>query len=315
MVASAQEGKNSIIRIWDYYTARCISMVTMPVSSLKCVAFSPDGRLLACVGKDSHNKEMITIWDISKVHRGEVPEIAARQTSEFNILCLKFSPIDNCRLVSCGKENIRFWRVRETNNIRGSAVVLNHHARNTVFTSLDFEWGATSAAVYGSANHVSRENASLKRVYVASKHGMIYQINYATEALERTYRTNDSAIYTIAVNEEFCVTGSEDKFLRVWPLDFCEFLMEAKHEGTVCQVEISTDHLRVVCGTLYGSLGILDKSNQRYRTLIRSHHNAILSMDFHVPKRNIITVSSDNTIRLWDLQNYDQAVEFSSPID
>jgi WD40 repeat protein len=71
----------------------------------------------------------------------------------------------------------------------------------------------------------------------------------------------------------------------------------------------------VVCGTLYGSLGILDKSNQRYRTLIRSHHNAILSMDFHVPKRNIITVSSDNTIRLWDLQNYDQAVEFSSPID
>jgi WD40 repeat protein len=34
-----------------------------------------------------------------------------------------------------------------------------------------------------------------------------------------------------------------------------------------------------------------------------------------VPKRNIITVSSDNTIRLWDLQNYDQAVEFSSPID
>ena len=43
MLASAQEGKNSIIRIWDYYTGRCISMVTMPVSSLKCVAFSPDG--------------------------------------------------------------------------------------------------------------------------------------------------------------------------------------------------------------------------------------------------------------------------------
>ena len=38
-------------------------------------------------------------------------------------------------------------------------------------------------------------------------------------------------------------------------------------------------------------------------------------MDFHIPKRNIITVSSDSTIRLWDLQNYDQVVEFSSPID
>lgn len=37
--------------------------------------------------------------------------------------------------------------------------------------------------------------------------------------------------------------------------------MEAKHEGTVCAVDISTDGLKVVCGTLYGSLGILDKSN------------------------------------------------------
>lgn len=38
-------------------------------------------------------------------------------------------------------------------------------------------------------------------------------------------------------------------------------------------------------------------------------------MDFHIPKRNIITVSSDSTIRLWDLHNFDQVVEFSSPID
>ena len=125
-------------------------------------------------------------------------------------MCVKFSPIDNNRLVSCGKENIRFWRVRETANIRGSAVVFNHHARNTVFTSLDFEWGAHSSQAYGALNPVSRENESLKRVYVASKHGMVFQINYATEALEATYRTNETAIYSIAVNEAFCVTGSED---------------------------------------------------------------------------------------------------------
>lgn len=77
---------------------------------------------------------------------------------------IKFSPIDNCRLVSCGKENIRFWRVKETGNIRGAAVVLNHHARDTVFTSLDFEWGAVAAA----------NNQALQKVYVASKHGMVF---------------------------------------------------------------------------------------------------------------------------------------------
>ena len=38
-------------------------------------------------------------------------------------------------------------------------------------------------------------------------------------------------------------------------------------------------------------------------------------MDFHLAKGNMITVSADGTIRLWDLQTYDQVVEFSSPID
>jgi WD40 repeat protein len=76
LIASAQEGKNSIIRIWDYLTARCITMVTMPVSYLTCLSFSYDGRYLASVGKDSqkkNNKELIIIWDISKIQRGEKP--------------------------------------------------------------------------------------------------------------------------------------------------------------------------------------------------------------------------------------------------
>jgi len=140
--------------------------MTMPVVSLKCLAFSNDGRYLAGVGKDSHNKELIIVWDISKIQRGDQPHIVAKQTSEFNILCLKFSPIDSSRLASCGKENIRFWRIRDTGNIRGSAVVLNHHARNTVFTCLDFEYGFQSAD--------KDEDEALKRVFVGSKHGEVF---------------------------------------------------------------------------------------------------------------------------------------------
>lgn len=83
-------------------------------------------------------------------------------------------------MASCGKENIRFWRLKEGNGaIRGSAVVLNHHARNTVFTCLDFEWGTRSVE--------PRENEALKRLFVGSKHGMVFQVNYHTESLEATY--------------------------------------------------------------------------------------------------------------------------------
>jgi WD40 repeat protein len=91
--------------------------------------------------------------------------------------------------------------------------------------------------------------------------------------------------------------------------------MEAQHEGTVNSVDISPDGLKVVCGTMYGSIGILDKSNQAYKTLLRSHTNNILAMDFHKNKQNIISISEDKTIRLWSTETMDEVYEFSSPVD
>ncbi len=38
-------------------------------------------------------------------------------------------------------------------------------------------------------------------------------------------------------------------------------------------------------------------------------------MDFHLLKKNVITVSKDKTIRLWDAETNDQVYEFNSPVD
>lgn len=52
MLASAQEGSNAIVRIWEYISARIISFTLMPVQIVKCLTFSHDGRYLAACGKD-----------------------------------------------------------------------------------------------------------------------------------------------------------------------------------------------------------------------------------------------------------------------
>jgi WD40 repeat protein len=242
------------------------------------------------------------------------PEEFAKQTSEFPITMMKFSPVNNFKLVSCGKENIRFWKVLRTGNIRGTSVILGHHSRESQFTSLDFEWGPASAQKYA---HMTPDalDRTLQRFYVSSGHGTVFQINYQNESLEATYRITEKAIHSIAVNEDYCVTGDEDRYLRVWPLDFTDVFMGVQLDGVVCQVEISSCGLRIACGSYYGSLGILDKSWQKYHTLIRSHSDAILSMDFHVPTGRIITVSMDQTIKVWNLKDNDQAIEFTSPIE
>jgi hypothetical protein len=43
----------------------------------------------------------------------------------------------------------------------------------------------------GSLDPTSKESDMLKSVYVASKHGMVFQVCYWNEKLLRTFRTND----------------------------------------------------------------------------------------------------------------------------
>lgn len=77
--------------------------------------------------------------------------------------------------------------------------------------------------------------------------------------------------------------------------------MEAKHEGTVSSVDISQDGIQIICGTNNGSIGLLDISSQNYRTLLRSHIDSIVSVDYHKTKNEVISVSKDKTIRVWDM--------------
>lgn len=186
--------------------------------------------------------------------------VVARSVSEFNVLTLKFSPIDIEQMISCGKENIRFWRIKNK-RCAGGAVVLNHHARNTIFTVLDFDFG------FDGQPALSQRNDKIKRVFVGSKHGYLYQVNYDSRVLEAVFKIHDYSICSIAISSGFCVTGSQDQYLRVWPLDFSEFYLEAYHEGVIISLDISYDSLKVACGTSSGSLSILDLNNQSYRTL------------------------------------------------
>lgn len=91
------------------------------------------------VGLDPYKRQAILIFDINQIQITRKPILLAKQISDFNILTIKFSPIETDKLVSCGKENIRFWRVKNQ-HLPGAPVILNHHARNTIFTVFDFEY-------------------------------------------------------------------------------------------------------------------------------------------------------------------------------
>jgi WD40 repeat protein len=122
--------------------------------------------------------------------------------------------------------------------------------RNT-FTDLAFEAGHGLMELHE------------KHIFVASVSGAVFQLNYGRRCLECVYQLHNAAINSLVVSEGFCVTASDDKFLRVWPVDFTDFFLEAEHEAPITSVGVSGDGLQLAVGTENGSVRRSDARNTR----------------------------------------------------
>ena len=294
--------------VWEIKTMRAPTFIAFgKLNTLKAVDVSHDCKYVVTAGTDIKARETIIVWDITGITSGKPAEIKAKQVSNFHINTIKFSPIDSERLMSCGKESIRSWRINK-DHLSGKAVVLSHHARASEFLDLDYD-------IFTSTSKSLEVDAYLKRVFVVSNQGMLFQINYESADLEGVLQLHDSAINSIMVAEGYCVTGSDDCFLRVWPLDFSEYLLEARHEGPVVSVDISMDRYNIVCGTSNCTIGSLDISTNAYRTLLRSHTAPILAIDVHPATGMLLTASEDKTLRIWSPEHFEEQFEFFSPQD
>ena len=91
VLATAQSGSPPTIRIWDFKTTECLTVLSAPTVDIGTLTFSVDGSLLATFGRDVRARVVITVWDVSRIREGLHP-VFARQVSDFPITRLKFSP-------------------------------------------------------------------------------------------------------------------------------------------------------------------------------------------------------------------------------
>ena len=67
--------------------------------------------------------------------------------------------------------------------------------------------------------------------YASTKSGHMFEIHYRKIYVNRVWQLlpdtpTATPINAMVIHEAFCVTGSEDGLLRVWPLDFSNVILE-----------------------------------------------------------------------------------------
>jgi len=305
ILASCEEGENPLVRFWNTSTQQCIGKFNISIAEARCMSFNCESLTLCIIGSDKLSRDEILVIEASKKPNSQMLEakVIARQISEFNILTIKFSPTEPDRLVSCGKENIRFWRIKNQ-HLPGCAVVLNHNARDTIFTVLDYDFGKTDQP------KLAARDDAVKRVLVGSKHGYLYQVSYASKPeLLSIIKIHDLSICSISVSAGYCVTGSQDQYIRVWALDFSEFFLEAYYESIVISLDTSMDGLKVACGTSANTLNIVDLKKQNSTTRLSSHCDTITALKYQKANDLLLSLSKDSTIRVWSCSASDRLTQ------
>ena len=315
VLATGQKGRHPTIRVWDFATRQCIATLYAHASALRSLDISPDGRALAAAGMDTQGRQLIAVWDISQSYVGGPSPSVLRHRTDYHVNCIRFSPFEEDHLVTCGKNSIRTYRLRK-GQLRGCSVnlgdlKLSKMVANAKPGTQDFELNDFTTLAFEIGYGIT--DLDQKHVYVATVTGAVVQVNYGKRCLECVYQLHDGAINALCINEGFAVTASDDRFLRVWPVDFSDFFLEAEHEAAVTSASVSSDGLQIVAATATGSLGTLDIPSHAYRTLLRSHNATVHGCAADPENDEAATVSEDGTIRVWDVATGEQLYEFDAP--
>ncbi|XP_026973770.1 WD repeat-containing protein 90 isoform X3 [Sagmatias obliquidens] len=313
LLASAQARPHSMLRLWDFQTGECLSLFQSPVHTVCSLSFSDSGEVLCGVGKDRHGRMTVVVWGTAQVGRGGESVILTKVHSDVDIQAFEVAFFDETRMASCGRGSVRLWRLRG-GGLRSCPVDLGeHHALE--FTDLAFRQAQDG--------HI---------LYVCSRSGHILEIDHQRMAVrcarrllptqtpggplpqKQTFSSGPGiAISSLSISQAKCAMGSEDGYLRLWPLDFSSVLLEAEHEGPISSVCVSPDGLRVLSTTSSGHLGFLDILSREYSVLVRSHAAPVLALATESSRGQLATVSQDHTVRIWDLATLQQLYDFASP--
>ncbi|KAG9078602.1 hypothetical protein FRC06_008284, partial [Ceratobasidium sp. 370] len=287
-------------------------------SSVRCVAFSPDGARIAAGSDDA----TIHVWNLLtgrtvgaplEGHTGPVCSVA-------------YSPGGNYIVASSADETIRTWDIR-TGQARDLLLFEGH--TGTVFSvvyspdggylvsgsadrTIRF-WYADRGGICGPPREghtgaiysVARSPDDRMLVSGSSDGTIRTWVQWSGEMTAGRFQGHSGAIYSVAYSPDNAriVSGSEDHSIRIWDAETSEAIGKPLlgHTASVCSVVYTPDGARIISGSADNTVRIWDASSGEIAVgPLMGHHGPVHSVACSPDGAVIASASADNTICIWD---------------
>jgi serine/threonine protein kinase/dipeptidyl aminopeptidase/acylaminoacyl peptidase len=312
------------IELWELATRQHTGTLTNRGSPL-AMAFSSDGRLMACGNRDAKGKPVISIWVVKQ--KQIIRNILQPTNSE--VISLAFSP-DAKRLATFNRDpRLRLWDVEsgkmtldlpasEAINLSGRVPLFSPDGSILASGEMDGRIRLISLATGGireipapagrpetGALAFSPDGRLLATGHSASD-GKIRLWDVATGNLAATLEGHRSGISKLvfAPDGRTLYSASADQTIRLWDLTRTKPSVRLQgHSGPLTGLVLSRDGRTLVSCATDGSVRLWDtrlESRQRSQVVLpeaAALFGALLTAD----NRCVITASPSNAVTIWDV--------------
>jgi uncharacterized protein (TIGR03067 family) len=258
------------IRLWDVASGRELHCLKGHNLEVHCVAFSPDGRLLASASHDM----TVRLWDVETGKN--------LQCLQGHIGCARavaFSP-DGLSLLSGGIDRVLIlWDVKSGKEIR--------------------RFEEDQAAV-----DVVAFTPNGRQVVSAGGDDTVRVWDVGTGKRVREWGGHSERVTHLTVSSDGrrVVTASPDQTLRLWDIDTGkELVIFRGHVNMVRAVALSSDGRQAVSASFDQTVRLWDVETGKELYSFKGHEAPVISVAFSPDGKYVLSGSADTTVRLWHL--------------
>ncbi len=286
LLASASGGADPCIKLWDPATRKEIATLRGHKGDVNCVAFSPDGALLASGGDD----KTVKLWDVDKKqviatlekHSGKLTCLAFSPDGKWLVSSsMVFDPIENAKNTDWrfNKGELRLWNVAERKHER-----LLYSTPETGIEAVAFAPDGRTVAIGTTQACDMRLIAVDTGKVINHSHGSgwIYRVAYSPDG--------QTVAWTAASQLGFLLDVARNQTR----------LTLRGHQSDVNGLAWSPDGKTLATGSTDGVIKLWDPATGKERLTLRGGGGRIDNLAF-TSDGNALVVAQGNRIALWDL--------------